>query len=94
MLSTSETVASWVTRNGCSITPSDNRTIDTVSDSTAVLRTDWSDCEGAPVRLYRIDGGGHTWPSGSQYLPVRVVGEVTRDIDGAVEAWRFFSMFN
>lgn len=93
VLSTKQTLTTWLSRNGCSTERTTQRTINPIADNTSVQRTDWTQCSGAPVRLYRIEGGGHTWPSGSQYLPVRVVGEVTHDIDGANEIWDFFSMF-
>lgn len=32
--------------------------------------------EGAEVALVRLDGGGHTWPGGAQYLPALLVGRV------------------
>jgi polyhydroxybutyrate depolymerase len=37
-------------------------------------------CAGghAPVVLYRIEGGGHGWPGGPQFLPARVVGPIPR----------------
>lgn len=51
----------------------------------------WSDgAHGSEVVRYRLVGGGHTWPGGSQYLPRIVVGSVCRDIDGTGEIWRFF----
>lgn len=93
VLSTTRTISTWLNRNGCAMAPTAKRYIDPVVDETFVERFDWTECTGATVRLYRIEGGGHTWPSGSQYLPVRVVGEVTRDIDGATEIWDFFSTF-
>jgi len=31
--------------------------------------------------LYRVIGGGHTWPGGAQYLPARLVGPVARQLD-------------
>ncbi len=92
VLSTDATVRLWRVRNGCTA-ESESRTLDAVDDGTAVTRTAWTDCAGAAVVLYRIEGGGHTWPSGSQYLPEVLVGRVTREIDGAVEAWSFFSGF-
>jgi polyhydroxybutyrate depolymerase len=33
------------------------------------------------ARVYRIVGGGHTWPGGAQYLPARVVGPVVGGLD-------------
>ena len=94
VLSTSETLEFWRNRNECRETPDSRVEIDPASDDTTVERVDWQTCAGAPVRLYKIGNGGHTWPSGSQYLPVRVVGLVTRDIDAAVEVWDFFSKFD
>jgi polyhydroxybutyrate depolymerase len=35
------------------------------------------------VTLHRIEGGGHTWPGGPQYLPARIVGPVARGLDAS-----------
>jgi len=43
------------------------------------------------VELYRVDGGGHTLPGRSRYLPEKIVGRVCRDIDSAEVIWRFLS---
>lgn len=93
ILSTDQSLALWRTRNGCANTPARSVVIDKPGDKTSVTKTEWTDCRGAPVTLYRIENGGHTWPSGQQYLSVRLIGEVSKDIDGADEAWRFFSQF-
>ncbi len=50
---------------------------------------------GAPgsnneVVLYEIQGGGHTWPAGQQYLPKSIVGPVCRDFEGNTVIWNFF----
>jgi polyhydroxybutyrate depolymerase len=42
------------------------------------------------VILIRLEGGGHTWPGGSQYLPERLIGPVCRDFDGTELIWAFF----
>jgi len=44
---------------------------------------------GSAVWLYRVEGGGHTWPGGTQYLPRRFIGAVTHDFDSAA-IWEFF----
>jgi polyhydroxybutyrate depolymerase len=93
VLSTDRTIAFFRERNGCAFEPSSERRIDTARDRIHVDRIAWNDCTHAPIVLYRIEGGGHTWPSGSQYLPRFFVGRVTRDIDGAQEAWSFFESF-
>jgi polyhydroxybutyrate depolymerase len=93
VLSTDATVRLWRARNGCS-DESESQTIDEADDATRVIRTAWNDCAAAAaVVLYRIEGGGHTWPSGGRYLPQTVVGRATREIDAAIEAWSFFATF-
>jgi polyhydroxybutyrate depolymerase len=60
-------------------------------DGTRIERTKASGCrEGAKVELFAVQGAGHTWPSGWQYLPERLIGATSRDIDASVAAWRFF----
>ncbi len=93
VISTDETIKIWLGRNGCPDAEAGaTSTIDEPGDQTSVTRTEW-DCPAAPVVLYRIQNGGHTWPGGNQYLPKKIVGEVCRDIDGADEIWEFFSAF-
>jgi polyhydroxybutyrate depolymerase len=92
VMSTDATVDFWRARNVCS-TDAIVETINTRRDRMQVQKTRWEQCEQASVVLYRIEGGGHTWPSGRQYLPRFAVGRVNRDIDGAEEAWSFFSQF-
>jgi polyhydroxybutyrate depolymerase len=42
------------------------------------------------VILIRLEGGGHTWPGGLQYLPERLIGGVCRDFDATELIWTFF----
>ncbi len=50
----------------------------------------YNDCvEGAEIELCIVEGMGHTYPSGSQYLPVAVVGPVSYDIYFD-QIWEFF----
>jgi polyhydroxybutyrate depolymerase len=93
VMSSAATIDFWRGQNGCASEPAVTETLDTAKDRMQVQRTRWAACELAPVVLYRIEGGGHTWPSGRQYLPRFLVGRVNRDIDGAAEAWSFFSEF-
>jgi polyhydroxybutyrate depolymerase len=46
-----------------------------------VTRTTWSKPGCHPVTLYRIEGGGHGWPGGPQYMPPRMTGPITRHLD-------------
>lgn len=45
---------------------------------------------GTEVMLYKIEGGGHTWPDGMQYLPRLIIGRVCRDFNGTAVIWDFF----
>jgi polyhydroxybutyrate depolymerase len=50
-------------------------------DDPPVIRKTWSRPGCHPVTLYRIEGGGHGWPGGPQFLPRRVIGPVARHLD-------------
>jgi polyhydroxybutyrate depolymerase len=53
--------------------------------------TRWSgEKAGIELLLYRIEGGGHTWPGGPQFLPAAVIGPVCRDFDATEAIWNFF----
>ncbi len=93
VLSTDQTLALWRKRNGCSDVPVSTSHIDKPGDKTSVSISDWARCSGAPVKLYKVNNGGHTWPSGVQYLSPRIVGQTSRDISAAEEGWAFFSQF-
>jgi len=75
----------WVARNGCTGEPRVRAVPDRdPSDHSTAEFQVWSDCAGGTkVGFVRLDGAGHTWPGGSQYLPRFLVGEVNRDLDGA-----------
>ncbi|HTV11331.1 MAG TPA: hypothetical protein VME20_05650 [Acidimicrobiales bacterium] len=46
-----------------------------------VARRTWSAPGQPPVVLYMLEGGGHGWPGGPQYLPAWLIGRVSRDFD-------------
>ena len=92
VLSTDETIAHWLEKNGCpshakkSILPDiDPR------DGTSVVQYAYRGCPtDVQVMLYKIEGGGHTWPGGRQYLKEGRVGRTSRDFDGVDAIWGFF----
>jgi polyhydroxybutyrate depolymerase len=45
------------------------------ADGLPVTRTTWARPGCHPATLYRIDGGGHGWPGGPQFMPTRVIGQ-------------------
>ncbi|MEP3844709.1 MAG: PHB depolymerase family esterase [Paracoccaceae bacterium] len=92
VLSSEQTMALWQNRNGCGNKLRSSTYDQRPNDGVSVTLRDWS-CSGAPLRHYTVQGGGHTWPSGRQFLPRRLVGRVSRDINAADEGWAFFSQF-
>ena len=91
VLSTQRTFAFWKRQGACvgedvSLIP------DFVpQDGTRIRRTKATGCrEAVKVELFEVQGAGHTWPSGWQYLPESLVGRTSRDIDASIAAWRFF----
>ncbi len=46
--------------------------------------------QNSEVVVYTIQGGGHTWPGGDQYLPVFLVGKVNHDLNATEAIWDFF----
>ncbi len=48
------------------------------------------DSPGLKIELIRVKGGGHTWPGGTQYLPKKMIGRVSRDFNACDALWEFF----
>lgn len=92
VLSVSETVKFWTAHNGCSSQPVVSWEPDNdPKDLTRVRKEVYSECKDkSEVVLLAIEGGGHTWPGGYQYLSEKIIGKTSRDIDANVVIWDFF----
>jgi polyhydroxybutyrate depolymerase len=92
VLSTEESVMFWVKHNRCSLEPVVTEEPDRdPKDGTLVTSKQYlNGKEGTEVILYIVDGGGHTWPGGIQYLPKWVIGKTSRDFNAAEVIWDFF----
>ena len=90
------TLTYFARRDGCTGLSTTTRvTHRDASDNSQVEHVAFSGCPAsAAVELYRIAGGGHTWPGGRQYLPVSVIGPTNRDIDASETIWTFVSRFS
>ena len=91
IISTDEFVGFWKEKNGCTTKKNTFELPNTADDDTTVSVDEYGDCEnqGALV-LYKINGGGHTWPGGKQYLGERWIGKTNRDIVACDVIWDFF----
>ncbi|HLA25527.1 MAG TPA: PHB depolymerase family esterase [bacterium] len=88
-----EIVRLWRTHNRCPEGPETVLLADAdPTDGTRVRRTAYARCANrTAVTLYTIEGGGHTWPGGVQYLPRAVIGRTNRDIEATPVIWQFFA---
>ncbi|NJE00926.1 PHB depolymerase family esterase [Thermococcus sp. JdF3] len=91
-VSIGETVEYWAARNGCTVRHGREYLPDAdPEDGTRVWVERYSNCtDGAEVVLYGVEGGGHTWPGGYQYLPRIIIGRTSRDMDASEIIWEFF----
>ena len=96
VISFPQTLAFWVAHNNCLEMPQISWPPDTdPHDGTRIKKISYRQCrQGVEVILFEIQGGGHTWPSGYQYLPEHLIGKTSRDIDGAEVIWDFLKQFS
>lgn len=79
-LTVPETAAKWAELDGCTGEPTVSELPDTADDGTRWSLEAHRSCKaGSEVLLYKMAGGGHTWPNAEVYLP-RVVGRTSRDV--------------
>ena len=90
-LTVEATIDFWVEKTGCDPT-STLVTIDNdADDETSIEHYTYTLPNGTPfVELVKIIEGGHTWPSGWQYLGERWIGKTSQEIDANLFIWTFF----
>jgi polyhydroxybutyrate depolymerase len=92
VLSVPESMRFWAKQNQCPTSPLITYEPDRdPKDGTRVRRETYGPCgHETEVLLYAIEGGGHTWPGGDQYMPARIIGRTSRDADANEVIWDFF----
>lgn len=87
--------SAWLTWHNCLSSASTTVALpDIAFDGTTVSLTRNSACgSGGEVRLYTVNGGGHAWPGGWQYLPIPIIGRTSEDINATQEIWDFVSAY-
>jgi len=92
VLSHTKAVQKFVQLNLCSPSPRKEHLADKAGDGTTIDIAIYTGClAGTEVRSYVVNGGGHTWPEGMQYLPSAIVGKTTHNLDGSEVIWKFLS---
>lgn len=80
-----EATARWAERNDCDPEPTET----TIATDVTLIEYN---CPGAPVQLYRITDGGHTWPGSAFSVQIgSVVGPTTMSISANEVMWEFFT---
>lgn len=87
--STADSVAHWVDAAGHHYKPS-ARQIDTADDGTSIDLLRWSAPGKDEVRLYTVNGGGHTIPMPPMRKKCGGFDGVSHDMNTVTEAWSFF----
>jgi polyhydroxybutyrate depolymerase len=86
--SVDDTIAYWCGVDSISTEPVETVWGPTSRDSTVVHRYVYSGgTDGTQVILFKVEGGGHTWPGGLLYSAY--VGAVTTHIDGSAQIWKY-----
>ncbi|NNE98905.1 MAG: esterase [Pyrinomonadaceae bacterium] len=92
IISTDRAIALWTKHNRVDARPIKSNLPDKDSNDGCTVETFlWKNGKNnTAVKLFKMNGGGHTWAGGQQYLPRRIVGNVCRDFDATDEIWSFF----
>ncbi len=85
VLSVPDTVERWALADGCA-PPAPPVALPPIkpADGTSVTQQIFAPCRsGKQVVVLTINGGGHTWPGGFPYLPARIIGPVSHQLDAS-----------
>ena len=80
--STISAMEGWAIRAECTVPAQESKVAEDVT-----LLTYKNCADGSEVAMYRIEGGGHTWPGG---VDIPGLGYTTANIDAIELAWEFF----
>jgi polyhydroxybutyrate depolymerase len=92
VIGTEKLIQRWISFNNCSGTPRFEKIPDLESeDDCSATITTYTNCvNSSEVAFIKVEGGGHTWPGGKQYLPKAIIGKVCRDFNAEDLIWSFF----
>ena len=80
----------WRIKNNCAVSSSSNAVANiNTGDGCTADHFLWSGGNlGSTNELYRVNGGGHTWPGATT-----IIGVTNQDFNASVEIWRFFRKY-
>jgi polyhydroxybutyrate depolymerase len=59
------------------------------ADGTQVVKYRWDGARGVEIVLMAVEGGGHSLPGADVRFPEPIVGQTSRDLNGAQAVWEF-----
>lgn len=79
----------WAAKNGCGSTAATLAVLDAdPNDGTTVAVAEYPGCARSLVRLYTVNGGGHTWPGSSYADYTAALGPTSFDVQATPELWQ------
>ncbi|MEM7401411.1 MAG: PHB depolymerase family esterase [Pseudomonadota bacterium] len=89
--STRMTIDRWLEMLRCKNEPIISELPDNEKDGTTVTTFEYRQCNGnGTISLYRINGGGHTWPGAKSHNLKRIVGKTSQELIACDTIWEFF----
>lgn len=84
-------IKKWGIQNGCTGSPTETAIPDiNTADGCTATRYAYDCSAGTSVVLYKITGGGHTWPGS---FPISMNGRTNLDFNATIEIWKFLRQY-
>ena len=84
ILSSTQTINYFVENNKCKKPASRSSQDRNKFDMTTLDIAEYKECnDNTQVTLIKVNNGGHTWPGGKQYLPVGLIGHVSKEVNAS-----------
>ncbi|MBX3411468.1 MAG: hypothetical protein KF708_02030 [Pirellulales bacterium] len=88
-----DTIAWWCRANQCDVERPEVQESSDVVIRRYLPRAD-AGAKGAPVELYELTDGGHTWPGGADITAGLGTGKLVTNVDASELMWQFFQQFS
>ena len=91
IISTDDYLEFWQLKNNCNSNAEIIQTIDNEDDGTVVEISQYSNCSNrGSLVLYKIIGGGHTWPGAKSSFGEKILGKTSKEINACEVIWAHF----
>lgn len=81
----------WATKNGCQLVSDSTQFPDVITtENSTITKFNYPNCScSTNVTLYKVYGGGHTWPGVVSPFYELIAGETNEDIHASQHIWNF-----